>query len=163
MARMQHRPAELDEVDRGILRALGADASVTNKALARRLGLAESTCAYRVRQLRERGIVRGTRVEVDLAALGCPLQAVISVRLGSHNKAVVNEFFDAIVQVPRVLQVFNVAGSSDFLVHVAVEDSEALRDIVVEHITVHRAVRQTETHLVFEARRGVGVTMTPAG
>ena len=160
MAGTQRRAgqAELDDVDRAILHAVDTDASVTNKALARRLGLAESTCAYRLRQLRERGILRGTRVELDLAALGYPLQAVISVRLGSHNQAVVNEFFDAIVQVPRVLQVFNVAGSNDFLVHVAVEDAEALRDIVFEHITVHRAVRQTETHLAFEARRGVGVT-----
>ncbi len=151
----------LDGIDRAILHALTEDADVTNKELAHRLGLAESTCAYRVRQLRQRGIVRGTHVELDLKALGYPLQAVITVRLGSHSQELVQEFFDAIVRTPRVLQVFHLAGSADFLVHVAAEDAEALRDIVLDHITVHRGVRQTETHLAFELRQGIGVTAPP--
>ena len=33
----------------------------------------------------------------------------------------------------------------------------ALRDLVLQHITIHRVVRQTETQLIFETRRGVGV------
>ncbi len=138
---------------------LRSDADVTNKAMAAQLGVAESTCAYRVRQLRDRGIIQGTRVVLDLTLLGYPLQAMITVRLGSHNQALVKEFFDAIVMTPRVLQVFHVAGSADFLVHVAVENPEALRDIVLDHITVHRAVRQTETQLAFEVRQGVGVVV----
>ena len=33
-------------------------------------------------------------------------------------------------------------------------DPEALRDLVLEHVTVHPAVRHTETHLVFVRTRG---------
>lgn len=152
------RVAPLDDIDLAILAALSDDAETTNKALASQLDLAESTCAYRVRQLRASGIIERLQVQLNLAALGYPVEAVISVRLGSHNQQLVKEFFDAIVNTPRVLQVFHVAGNSDFLVHVAVEDAAALRDIVLDHITVHRAVRQAETHLAFESRRGVGVT-----
>ena len=147
----------LDSVDHQILGMLQHDADATNKAMAVRLGLAESTCAYRVRQLREKGIIQGSRVMLDLALLGYPLQAMITVRLGSHNQALVKEFFDAIIMTPRVLQVFHVAGSADFLVHVAVADAAALRDIVLERITVHDVVRATETQLVFERRDGAGV------
>jgi len=59
--------------------------------------------------------------------------------------------------VPGVLQALHVAGDDDFHLHVAAESPQALRDLVLEHITVHRVVRQTHTQLVFEARDGAGV------
>ena len=37
------------------------------------------------------------------------------------------------------------------------DDAAALRDIVLERITVHEIVRATETQLVFELREGAGV------
>lgn len=151
----------LDDLDRAILRALGERADITNKALAHRLGLAESTCAHRVRALRARGIIRDTRIRVDEAALGYPLQGLIRVRLVGHTPELVTSVFDALARIPRVLQVFHVAGVDDFLVHVAVQDAQALRDIVLEHITVHPAVRATETQLVFEMRDGPGLLPAP--
>ena len=148
---------QVDDTDRAILRALVADSGLSNKALATRLGLPESTCAYRVRSLRERGVILGDRVTLDLSALGFPIQAVIKVRLGSHGAEHVNALYDDLVRVPGVLEAIHVAGADDFHLHVAVESPEALRDLVLQHITVHRVVRQTETQLIFETRQGVGV------
>ena len=149
--------AQLDELDLQILAALSTRADLTNKALAARLGLAESTCAHRVRGLRDRGVIRDTRIRLDAATLGYPLEAIIKVRLANHTGEKVNALFEALVATPRVLQVFHVAGVDDFLVHVAVQDAAALRDIVLEHITVHPVVRGTETQLVFDLRDGRGV------
>lgn len=154
---MRAQGSSLDETDLDLLAVLTSHAEITNKALAQRLNLAESTCAHRVRALRERGIIRDTRIRVDEAALGFPLQAIIKVRLAHHTGPKVTALFDALASTPRVLQVFHVAGVDDFLVHVAVEDATALRDIVLEHITVHPVVRGTETQLVFELRDGVGL------
>ena len=151
------REQALDETDRSILRALTADGGVTNKELAARLGLPESTCAYRVRALRAAGIVTGDRVSLDLAALGYPIHAVIKVRLGSHGAEHVNSLYDDLARIPGVLEAIHVAGADDFHLHVAVESPEALRDLVLQHITIHRVVRQTETQLIFETRQGVGV------
>jgi len=149
--------AQLDEIDLQVLAALSARSDLTNKALAQQLGMAESTCAHRVRSLRERGVIRDTRIRLDVAALGYPLEAIIKVRLANHTSEKVNALFDALAATPQVLQVFHVAGVDDFLVHVAVQDAVALRDIVLEHITVHPVVRGTETQLVFELRDGRGV------
>ena len=157
--------AGLDETDLAILRALTADPDLTNKALSTRLGIAESTCAYRLRALRDRGIIRGTRIELALDLLGIPIQAVIKVRLGSHDRDHVNRLYADLTRVPGVLQALHVAGEDDFHLHVAVESPEALRDLVLEHITVHRVVRQTQTQLVFETRDGAGILprITPDG
>lgn len=152
----QSAPVALDGLDLQLLAALVRAPGRSNKALADDLGIAESTCAYRVRALRARGVISGVRVILDPASLGLPLQAVIRVRLGRHTREGVGRLFDAIVATPGVIEAFHVAGEDDFLVHVAVEDATALRDIVLQHITVHESVRTTETHLVFERREGVG-------
>ena len=157
--------AGLDQTDLAILRALTADPDLTNKALATRLGIAESTCAYRLRAMRDRGIIRGTRIQLAPDLLGVPIQAVIKVRLGSHDREHVNQLYAELTHVPGVLQALHVAGEDDFHLHVAVESPEALRDLVLEHITVHRVVRQTQTQLVFETRDGAGILprVTPVG
>lgn len=154
---MPKSQSDLDRTDLAILRALAIDSDVSNKALAAQLGLAESTCAYRVRTLREAGVITGTSVKLDLTALGFPIQAVIKVRLGSHGAEHVNSLYDHLVLVPGVLHALHVAGADDFHLHVAAESPEALRDLVLKHITVHSVVRQTETQLIFEAREGAGV------
>lgn len=156
MAESQGAASSLDELDLRLLAALVRAPTRSHRALAEELGIPESTCAYRLRSLRSRGVVSGVRVLVEPAALGLPLQAVIRVRLGRHTRDGVGRLFDGLVATPGVIEVFHVAGEDDFLVHVAVEDAAALRDIVLQHITVHEAVRTTETHLVFERREGAG-------
>ncbi len=157
MPRSQLSRVELDSLDEQILAALFDNADLTNKALASRLGVAESTCAYRVRSLRDAGIIVGRRLTVGLKPLGYPLQAVVKVRLGSHDAAHVHKLYRELAEAPGVLQVFHVAGEDDFHVHVAVADAEALRDFVLHHVTVHRVVRQTETQLVFDVQEGRGL------
>ena len=146
----------LDDVDARVLQALRADPDATNKALARRLGLAESTCAYRIRSLRQRGIIAGRTLQLGTAALGFPLQAIIKVRLGSHNREHVTKLYADLAATPGVIEAFHLAGEDDFHLRVAVRDAQALRDFVLEHVTIHRVVRQTETQLLFEARSGPG-------
>ncbi|WP_318247080.1 Lrp/AsnC family transcriptional regulator [Microbacterium gallinarum] len=146
----------LDAFDRAILAALVEDGRMTNAALAARVGLAESTCAYRVRALRDSGVISSINARVDLAAVGRPIQAVVQVHLSSHSRVHIDELFDRLVEIPGALSVVHVAGDNDFHLHLAVASPERLRDLILEHITSHPAVTKTETQLVFEVRRGAG-------
>ncbi|QBX55545.1 Lrp/AsnC family transcriptional regulator [Nocardioides seonyuensis] len=150
-------PAPLDALDRRLLTEFAEDGRITNAALAKRLGIAESTCLQRVRSLRERGVIRGVHADVDLAALGFPIQAVVKVRLGSHNRDHVASFHEVLAKVPGALRILHVGGEDDYLIHVAVSSTQQLRDLVLEHLNVHPVVRHTETQLVFEEIPGVGV------
>ncbi|MEZ5098012.1 MAG: Lrp/AsnC family transcriptional regulator [Nocardioides sp.] len=66
------RRPDVDAIDRAILAVLARDGRISNVALADEVGLAETTCAARMRSLRERGVLSGVHAEVDLARLGCP-------------------------------------------------------------------------------------------
>ncbi len=151
-------PRTLDDTDRRIIAELLANGRLTNAALAARTGIAESTCIHRVRALRDSGVIRGFHAEIDLGAVGLPMQAVVKVRLGTHNRDQVNRFHATLSAIPGVLTIFHVAGEDDYLLHVAVESSQALRDLVLEHVTVHPVVRHTETQLVFGMIPAAGVS-----
>lgn len=153
----QPAPAPLDGTDLAILAALVDDGRMTNAALAARVGIAESTCAYRVRALRDSGVITSITARLDLGVLGHPINAIIKVRLGSHSRDHVRNLYDRLVDVPGALTVLHVGGDDDFLLHVAVASPQDLRDLILEHVTVHPMVRQTETQLVFEVRDGRGV------
>ncbi|MCB7135563.1 Lrp/AsnC family transcriptional regulator [Cellulosimicrobium marinum] len=147
------RPVELDDTDRRILDVLTIDARATNAAIAERVGIAPSTCHARVRALVERGVVRGFRADVDPAALGRGLQALIAIRLQAGARQGLEAFRDYLLALPDVEGVFFVTGDRDFLLHVAVEDSDALRDLVSRTISVRPEVAGTSTTVIFEHAR----------
>ena len=151
------RPVVLDDVDRRLVEALAEDARLPNARLAERAGIAPSTCVARVRALRARGVLRGFHAEVDLAALGRPLQAMVAVRLTVHHREEIEDFTRVVRELPGVLSVFHVAGVNDYLVWVAAADAQDLREFVVDHLATHPSVAHAETSLIYEHQRGPGI------
>ncbi len=152
-----HPQPTVDAVDRAILELLAKDARITNQRLAERVGVAPSTALARLRSLRERGVIRGFHAEIDLAALGRPLQALIAVRLAVHARDQIDDFTNAVRALPGVLMVFHLTGVTDYLVWVAAADAQDLREFVVDHLATHPSVSHAETSLIYEHRRGPGV------
>jgi DNA-binding Lrp family transcriptional regulator len=118
----------LDETDRRIVLELARDARLPNNTLAR---------------------LAGYHAEVDPAALGRPLQAMIAVRLQSDARGHIRAFVADVATRDEVLNVFFLAGKDDFLLHVAAASTEDLRDFV-EDLSSNADVAYTETSLIFE-------------
>lgn len=148
------RQPDLDEIDRRILLALHADARTSNSALAESLGIAASTCHGRVRRLQDLGVIRGFYADIDPAAVGLSLQAMISVNLQSNARGKIRQFIGDIRRKPQVMDVYFLAGADDFILHVAARDTEDLRAFVVENLNADGDVAGTQTSLIFEHLRG---------
>ena len=147
----------LDDVDHALLRALADDARISNKELAERAGIAQSTCLARVRALRESEVIRGYHAAIDPKALGHDLQAMIAIRLQPHARGAMAEFTAHLSRRPEVLEVYFVAGANDFLVHVATASTDGLRRFVGDELNRDPAIAGTETSLIFEHTRAAGV------
>lgn len=144
----------MDPVDLRLIAELQRDARLTNRELARRVGVPESTCHERTRQLFDRGLLTGARAVVDPAAVGRPVQAMISVRVRPQRRDAMEALLDDIVALPGVLSTSIVTGVNDIVVHVAVPDMPALRDFVWDHLTRRPEVSDAHTALVYEHRLG---------
>jgi len=118
---------DLDEVDHELVRLLIGNARMTNADLASAAGIAQSTCITRVRSLVSRGVIAGFSANVEPAALGLATQVLISVTLRAGARAHLSDFMTAMQNQPEVVQVFFLGGSEDFMVHLAVKDSDQVR------------------------------------
>ncbi len=145
---------DIDDVDRRILAALHADARIPNSALADAVGIAPSTCHGRVRRLRDLGVIRGFHADIDPAAIGLPLQAMVSVSLQSGARGKIRHFVQQIRSRPQVIDVYFLAGADDFIIHVAARDTDDLRSFVVDNLNADSDVAGTQTSLIFEHLRG---------
>ncbi|GAB6937943.1 Lrp/AsnC family transcriptional regulator [Isoptericola variabilis] len=151
----------MDELDRAILRELQSDARRTNRDVAAAVGVSPSTALERTRSLRGRGVIRGALLDVDLAAIGRPVQALVSVRVRPPSREVIEEFRDWAQDLPEMLGVFVTTGTADFVLHVAVPDNDRLYAFVIDRLTQHRAVADVRTSVVFEHLRTSRVDPVP--
>lgn len=140
----------IDDIDRVLLDQLARDGRITNNALAAIAGIAPSTCLGRVRSLVERGVIRGFHADIDPAALGRNLQAMIAVRVHGNARQHLAQFGEQLSELDEVLNVYFIAGADDYLIHVATANTDGLRVFVLNHLSAHPAVASTETILIFE-------------
>ena len=144
---------QLDRIDSALVGALQKDARMSNKELAAHVGLAASSCHTRVRRLVKEGVFRGFHADVAPEALGIALEALLFIRLGKHSRETVQRFSEYVRCLNEVREVIHVAGAMDFVVRVAVPDSNALRDLVVDSFADREDVSHVETSLIFDSAR----------
>ncbi|UDF14579.1 Lrp/AsnC family transcriptional regulator [Antiquaquibacter oligotrophicus] len=152
-AQNARRPT-LDDIDRSILEVVANDGRATVADIASRAGIAASTAHARLRRLISEGTITGFHAAIDQRDLGLQLQALVGVTLrpGARQENIV-AFANAIRGLPDVIQIFFVGGADDFIVHVAVPDSSALRTFVVQHLSGQPSVASTRTSIVFDYHR----------
>ncbi|WP_394939256.1 Lrp/AsnC family transcriptional regulator [Psychromicrobium sp. YIM B11713] len=143
-------PHGLDIIDRKIIDLLLQDARITNRDLADAVGIAPSTALTRTRSLQERGILVGFQASVSMSAVGRAVQALVAVQLKAHDRVEIDRFTSTVPQLPEVLTTFHTSGSVDYLLHIAVANTDTLRDWVLDNLTTDPVVGHTETTLVFE-------------
>lgn len=143
----------LDRIDREILTHLAKNARITNKELASEVGLSQSACLERVRRLSDHAVIRGTHADVDPAAFGIGLQAMVAVQLTRHTRSAVARFEKSAIALPQVLALYHLTGRMDYMVHAVAQDMEHLRDFTLDAITSLPEVGRVETSLLFRSTR----------
>jgi Lrp/AsnC family transcriptional regulator, leucine-responsive regulatory protein len=114
----------MDEIDRDILRYLQEDGRMSNLELARAIGLSPTPTLRRVRALEGRGVIRGYRAIVDPEAVQRSFQVLVWVDLVQGTREVIEAFERALLDIPDVVEAQRLFGEPDYLLRVAVRDSE---------------------------------------
>ena len=143
----------LDELDSAIVRHLQEDARQTNRDIARKVGIAPSTCLERIRLLRERGVIRGYHADIDLRSLNRGVQAMVSAQVRPLSREVIDGFQRSVAELPEVLSVFVTAGSDDFLIHVAAQDVDQLHAFLVDRLSKRKEIVGFRSSIIFRHLR----------
>ncbi|MFF3227450.1 Lrp/AsnC family transcriptional regulator [Nocardia suismassiliense] len=105
----------LDAVNVRLLNELHADPRLSMSELARRVGMSAPAVTERVQRLERDGVITGFRMEVDPAALGMPVTALVRIRPGPGQ---LPKIVAAARDTPQVVQCFRITGEDCFLLQV---------------------------------------------
>ncbi len=134
----------LDRVDLDLLKALADDHRATVVALADRLGLSRNTVQARMARLERSGVFQSFERAKSPAALGLPIEAMVSVIV---RQADIPRITAEIAEIPEVIQAHGLSGQIDLMVRVAARDTQHLFDVDARILSIE-GVERTETSLV---------------
>ena len=140
----------LDATDWAILDVLQDDARTSNRELAAAVHVSPSTSSERVRNLKADGVIRGYHADVDYGALGRHVQALTAITIRPPTREIIEAFRNWVSQLPEIVGVFVVSGAADFLLHVAVPDTDALYAFGIDRLTERPEVADVNTSVVYE-------------
>jgi DNA-binding Lrp family transcriptional regulator len=140
----------MDELDRRILVAWATDARRSLRDIAAEVGVSATTVHDRARGLQRSGLIRGAYLDLDLAQLGRGVQALIAVRIRPPSRDNIEAFRDWVGSLPETVGVFVTSGRSDFILHVAVPDNDALYSFVIDRLTSRAEIADVETSVIYE-------------
>ncbi|WP_419150848.1 Lrp/AsnC family transcriptional regulator [Nocardia vinacea] len=86
---------------------------------------------------------------MDLPSIGRGLQAIIAVRVRPPTRAIIEQFQAFVARMPEVIGVFVLTGTEDFLLHVAVRDTDHLHAVVLDKLTVRQELADVRTSVVY--------------
>ena len=126
------RPAEgalLDDTNLALLDELQTDARLSLAELGRRVGLSPPAVAERLQRLERDGVVRGYRAELDPAALGYGLSAVIRVRPAPRQ---LHKVADVARGAPEVVECHRITGEDCYLLKAHIRSMAHLEELLDE-------------------------------
>jgi Lrp/AsnC family leucine-responsive transcriptional regulator len=117
----------LDEVNRRLLAELHGNPRLSMAELARRVGMSAPSVTERVQRLERLGVITGFRMEVDPAALGMPVTAIVRIRPGPGQ---LPKIADEARNTPQVVECLRITGEDCFLMKVHGPSIGALEEIL---------------------------------
>ncbi len=118
----------MDPLDRTIISILLENARTPYRQIAARLGVSATTIHHRIQRLKDRGIIRGTRITLDWEAVGLPVTALVSVEYAGPDG--LGDVATELARIPYIQNCYAVTGEFDLLLTVRARSSDHLGEVL---------------------------------
>jgi len=140
----------LDRIDVKILQLLQTNGRITNTELADKVGLSATPCSERVKTLERLGYIESYGAKLNPRLLQLELLVFVEINLIRTSPDVFEEFSQAIVALPQVLECHLVSGNFDYLIKARVANIAAYRQLLGETLLTLPGVSGSRTYVVME-------------
>lgn len=149
---------DLDATDRELLAALLEDARISQRGLAKRVGVAQGTITNRLRKLEEMGVIKGYTVLLDAESIGWTMTVITGLRIQKGSMIDVQR---QIAADSRVFGVYDVTGDYDSMVLARVRGRKDLDDLTKTVFTLS-GVQRSFTQVVLNTVKEDGRIVPPS-
>jgi Lrp/AsnC family transcriptional regulator len=120
---------QIDDTDRRLMRQALAEPLAPRALWAERAGVTLATLGRRLERLREGGVIRALRAEVDWTGLGYSVEVSLRFTLDKTDPRAFDEFIEAARQVPEVVAIETFLGRVDVRLNVIARDMAHYQEV----------------------------------
>lgn len=135
--------SDFDELDRRIIEMMSTSSEGSFRQLAIQLNIHPTTLIQRVKNLRKKGVITGSRAKVDYMKLGFGYMGIVQIYMEGNILGVQ----DSIKGLSQVVAVFDVTGDCDSIVWVACKDRDEFSSVLKTIMSID-GVKKTNTSVV---------------
>jgi len=138
----------LDKLDMQIIHEMMENAEVSYAELGKKLFVSGGTIHVRIKKLQEYGIVKGTKLTVDLKLLGYDVIAFIGIFLEKSS------LYDAVAKelrkIPEIVRLNYTTGNYSMFAEIVCKDINKLRFVLHDELQKIKGIERTETFISLE-------------
>src|SRR4028119_616099 len=138
----------IDKLDYGIINEMMETAEISYADLGKKLFVSGGTIHVRIKKLHEMGIVKGTRLNVDLKAMGYDVIAFIGIYLEKSS------LYDSVVKelrnIPEIVRLNYTTGNYSMFAEIVCKDINKLRYVLHDKLQNVKGIERTETLISLE-------------
>ncbi len=138
----------LDKLDLQIISEMMEDAQISYADLGKKLFVSGGTIHVRIKKLQEHGIVKGTKLNVDLKALGYDITAFIGVYL--EKSSLYDNVAKELQKIPEIVRLNYTTGNYSMFIEVVCKDINQLRYVLHDALQKIKGIERTETLISLE-------------
>lgn len=142
--------AQLDPLDRKLLRVLQERGDLSQAALAEAIGSSPASCWRRVKALESAGILGPTVRLLNRKALGKNLDAICHVRLKSQDRASRASFEALIQDQDMILECLSTSGEWDYQLRIICESMDEYEQFMMNKLLNNDAVANSSSQFVLK-------------
>ncbi len=148
----------LDKLDLQIISAMMEDAGISYADLGKQLFVSGGTIHVRIKKLQELGVVKGTKLNVDLKQLGYDITAFVGIYL--EKSSLYDVVAEELKKVPEIIRLNYTTGNYSMFLEVVCKDINQLRFILHDTLQHIKGIERTETFISLDEsfNRNVQVT-----
>jgi DNA-binding Lrp family transcriptional regulator len=125
----------VDAKDLSILRLLQENARITVKEISEKIHLSTTPVHERIKRMEDNGVIRQYVTLVDAEKVKRGLTVICNISLRQHGREAGGKFIEEIMQMPEVVECYNISGEFDFMLKIVAENMNAYYDFHVNRLS----------------------------
>ncbi len=151
----------LDKLDHQIIDAMLENAEISYAELGKKLFVSGGTIHVRIKKLQEMGVVKGTKLKVDMKALGYDVIAFIGIYL--EKSSLYDQVAKELQKIPEIVRVNYTTGNYSMFAEVVCKDINQLKIILHDELQKIKGIERTETLISLEESFKRNVVVSSSG
>ena len=135
----------LDKLDLQIIQIMMADAGISYADLGKQLFVSGGTIHVRIKKLQETGMVKGTKLNVDLKLLGYDITAFVGIFL--EKSSLYDQVAEDLKKIPEIIRLNYTTGNYSMFIEVVAKDINQLRFVLHDELQKIKGIERTETFI----------------